>query len=140
MTAAEVIPAFLDVCPTMRPAWQKYLDFWGGDPERGHYNDTFVVAQHFVDNFDRGDLSEFPAAFALLERCLAESDEKTRDLATIGIMEFIQSIASHRPFGPGVFYEWLGPRSRSAWDELCESWRQVAEAKAAAMSSESGNR
>ena len=32
-------------------------------------------------------------------------------------------IASHRPFGPFVFLDWLGPQSRSAWDELCRFWQ-----------------
>jgi hypothetical protein len=92
-----------------------------------------VIAHHLVDSLERGDLSEFPAAFAVLERCLLEGDEKAKELATVGIIEDIQNIASHRPFGPSVFYEWLGPESQAAWNELCEFWRKVAEAKAAGL-------
>ncbi len=133
MKVSDVVPAFLAVCPSIGPAWQQYLASWSGEPERGHYNDAGVIAHHLVDSFERGDRSEFPAAFALLERCVGERDEQTKDLAIIGIIEDIQNIASHRSFGPWVFYEWLGPQSRSAWDQLCESWRQVAEAKAAGV-------
>jgi len=133
MKVADVVPAFLAVCPNIGPAWQQYLESWGAEPERGHYNDAGVVAHHLMDSFECGDLSEFPAAFALLERCVDEGDEQAKELAIIGIIEDIQNIASHRSFGSGVFYEWLSPQSRSAWDELCESWRQVADAKGAGL-------
>jgi len=133
MKVADVVPAFIVACPSISPAWQQYLEFWHGEPERGHFNDAGVVAHHLVDSFERGDLSEFPTAFALLERCLGDGDQQAKELAVIGIIEDIQNIASHRPFGPSVFYEWLGPQSRSAWDDLCDSWRRIAEAKAAGL-------
>ena len=133
MKVADIVPAFLAACPSMGPAWEQHLEFWRGEANRGYYNDASVVANQLVDNFERGDLSEFAAAFALLERCLAEGDQQATGLATIGVIEDIQNIASHRSFGPWVFYEWLGPRSRAAWDELCEFWRQVGAAKEAGL-------
>lgn len=133
MNVGDVVPAFLSVCPSIGPAWQQHLEFSSSEAERGHYNDAGVVAHHLVNSFERGDLSEFPAAFALLERCFAEGDEQAKELAAIGIIEDIQNIASHRSFGPWVFYEWLGPESRAAWDELSESWQRVSEAKAAGL-------
>ncbi len=30
MKAADVVPAFLTVCPTIGPAWQQYLESWAG--------------------------------------------------------------------------------------------------------------
>jgi hypothetical protein len=109
------------------------LEFWGDEPERGLYNDAAVIAHHLVDSYERGDLSEFPTAFALLERCLTEGDKPTRDLVMIGLIEAIQNIASHRPFGPGVFATWLSPASRAAWDEVIDWWDQLAKAKAAGL-------
>src|SRR5262249_20602787 len=123
----------LAACPSIGPAWEEYLESWGGDPDRGHFNDAGVVAHHLVDSFVRGELSEFPTAFALLERCVGDGDEQAKELAGIGVSEVLQNIASHRSFGPLVFYQWLGPRSRTAWDELCESWQKIAEAKAAGL-------
>src|SRR5262245_39688685 len=133
MKVADVVPAFLAVCPRIGPAWENHLAFWDGEAERGHYNDVGVVAHHLVDSFQSGDISEFPAVFALLERCLVEGDEQVKELATIGVIEDIQNIASHRSFGPWVFYDWLGPESRAAWDELWVFWQHVAEAKAAGL-------
>ena len=63
----------------------------------------------------------------------ALGDEQAKELASIGVNEDIHNIASHRPFGRSVFYQWLGPESWAAWDELCESWRQVTAAKAAGL-------
>lgn len=133
MTTADVVPAFLAVCPAIAPAWRENLAFWGDETNRGYYNDAGVIAQHLVDSFGRGDLSEFPAVFAVLERCFAEGDADAQNLAAVGVVEGIQNVASHRPFGPDVFLAWLGLASRAAWDELCVFWDQVAEAKAVGL-------
>ena len=133
MTATDVVPAFLAICPSIGPSWQAHLDFWGDEPYRGDFNDAAVIAHHLVDSFERAELSEFPATFALLERCLTEGDEQAREVAIIGVIETIQAIASHRPFEPGVFYQWLGPESRSAWDDLVTCWQRIGEAKAAGL-------
>jgi hypothetical protein len=133
MKVTDVVPAFLSACPSAAHAWEEYMRRWNGQAERGHYNDAGVIAHHLVDRFEGGHLDEFPAAFALLEGCLVEGDEQTKELASIGIIEDIQNIASHRPFGPRVFYQWLGSESRAAWDQLCEDWQKVAEAKAAGL-------
>jgi hypothetical protein len=130
MTVTEVVPSFLAVCPRIGPAWDEHLQFWEGEPERGYFNDAGVVAQHLVDRFQQGDVSEFPAAFDLIERCLTEGDEQVKEVVILGIIEGIQNVASHRPFGMIVFRDWLKPSSRAAWDELCAFWDQVIKAKA----------
>lgn len=131
MSIVDVVPAFLAACPTIGPAWQEYLTFWGDESDRGVFNDAGVVAHHLVASYERGELSEFPAAFAVLETCLAEGDERVRELAMVGVIEDIQNIASHRVFGPSVFRDWLGPLSQAAWDEVVGWWNQLAEIKAA---------
>lgn len=133
MTVVDFMPAFLVACPSIEPAWLEHLAFWGDVQQRGVFNDAAVVAHHLVYSVERGELSEFPAVFALLERCLVEGDENVREFATLGVIEGIQNIASHRSFGPMVFYDWLGTKSRVAWDELCVSWQRIAEAKAAGL-------
>jgi hypothetical protein len=133
ITVADVVPAFLAACPMIGPAWQTHLEVWGDEPDRGAFNDAAVVAHHIVHSFGRGELTEFPGAFAVLERCLAEGDEQARELATVGVIEDIQNVASHREFGPSVFRRWLGPLSQAAWDELNDGWARFAEAKAAGL-------
>ena len=58
MTTADVVPAFLTVCPAIAPAWRDNLAFWGDETNRGHYNDVGVIAQHLVDSFERDDTAE----------------------------------------------------------------------------------
>jgi hypothetical protein len=125
MKVGEVVPLLIDACPTVRAAWQEHLEFWGDQLERGHYNDAAVIAHHLVERFERNDVSEFPATFAVIERCLSEGDQEVVNLVKVGVIEGIQNIASHRPFGSEPFLGWLGPRGRIAWDELCAQWEQL---------------
>ncbi len=133
MTVADVVPGFLAACSAIDAAWRVHLEFWGDAPDRGIYNDAAVIAHHLVDSFELGEISEFPAAFALLERCLVEGDEPVRELVMVGVIEDIQNIASHRSCGPDVFVAWLGPASRAAWDEVNRWWDELAAAKAAGL-------
>jgi hypothetical protein len=133
MNILDVVPAFLAVCPTIDEAWQDHLLFWGDELDRGDFNDVAVIAHHIVDCFEHENVSEFPAVFALLERCLVEGDDLVRNLAAVGLIEDIQNIGSHRSFGPWVFYEWLEPESRVAWNQLCSFWQQVSESNASGL-------
>jgi hypothetical protein len=133
LTTGDMIAALLATCPSIGLAWQAHLAFWDGESDRGSFNDAGVIAQHFVDSFERGQVAEFPAAFALIERCLVEGDEQVRNVAVVGVLEGIQNIASHRPFGAQVFCRWLGPESSLAWRELDQFWQQVIEAKSAGL-------
>jgi hypothetical protein len=103
--------------------WEEHLAFWHGESDRGIYNDVSVISDYLVERYEAGDLSEFPPAFAVLERCLVEGDVETRDVATISILEGVQTVASHRPFGTQVFEQWLQPRSRLAWLVGAAAWR-----------------
>ena len=129
MTVCEVIAEFLNVCPSIAPAWQEHLTFWEGEEDRGFYNDVSVIAHHLVDCFEQGRHNEFPTVFALMERFLSEGDKAVRDLIMIGLIEDIQNIASHKSFGPEVFVSWLGAMSQRVWDEVNSWWDQLEEAK-----------
>ena len=123
MRVDDIIPAFLTACPGFVPLWQDYLASWGEDTERGVYNDVSIIADYLVDRYEAGDVAEIATALAAVERFLAAGDEETRKLATIGITEGIQNVASHRPYGAQVFERWLKPRSRLAWLAGAASWR-----------------
>jgi hypothetical protein len=43
-------------------------------------------------------------------------------LVVIGLLEDIQTIASHQPFGPTAFVQSLGPISRQGWDDIAKTW------------------
>ncbi len=114
------MPLLLEACPGFQPAWQEHLDWWKGE-EPGVYNDTSEFARYLVESFESGQTSEFPKAFATIERILNEGDQESRDIAGIGVIESLQTIASHS-CGGDVFIPWLGPTSRRAWAEIEKMW------------------
>ena len=120
ITEAEVMPLLLAACPGFAPTWQEHLAWWKGD-ERGSYNDAAEFARYLVESYNRGDTSEFEFAFATIERLIDEGDENTRGLVIVGVLEDIQTIASHS-CGLDAFVRWLGPKSRVAWIDIAQAW------------------
>ena len=121
ITKPEVVPMLLEVCPTVRARWAEHLAAWKGE-EAGSFNDVSLIAHHIVDSYAHGVTAEFAPLFTLVERIIEEGDEQARQLATIGVLEDIQVISTHHPFGPDAFLQWLGPRSREAWDQIEALW------------------
>jgi hypothetical protein len=119
---SEIIPSFLEVCPSFRERWETRVKSWGSR-ERGDYNDIGELADHIVDLYEKGETERFSDIFDLVEELVNEGNQEVRDLMTIGLLEDIRNIASHRPFGNSVFLSWLGPTSRQAWFEIEEIWR-----------------
>jgi len=118
----QIIPLVLARCPGFRPFWQKHLEFWGGE-EAGIYNDLGAFATFIVDAYGRQDTGQVIAAFKLIEELLVDGNEEVRTAAAIGFLEDVRNIASWRPFGSVVFVQWLGPKSKEAWAEIEEMWR-----------------
>ena len=66
MQKSEIIPALLQVCPSVGSAWEEHIVWWGDD-ERGDYNDIAVFAHHIVESYSVGEYAEFPAFFRQVE-------------------------------------------------------------------------
>ena len=122
MDPKEIVPKLLHACPSARLAWEDHRTFWG-DEEAGAFNDVAVFARHAVDRFSAGDTREFASLFGLIEEMIASGDSKLAELATVGFIEDLQTLASHQPFGPDVFKAWLGPNSERGWVEVETAWR-----------------
>ena len=114
------MPLLLAACPGFQSEWKKHLAYGNGD-EPGAFIDAAEFARYIVESYERNDTSEFSAAFAAIERILSEGDHEARDIAGIGVLEDIQTIASHS-CGGDVFVEWLGPTSRVAWVQIAKMW------------------
>jgi len=84
------MPLLLEACPGFQPTWQAHLD-WCKDEEPGAYNNTSEFARYLVESFESGQISEFPAAFAAIEKILNEGDQGSRDIAGIGVIESLQT-------------------------------------------------
>lgn len=119
---SEIIPLILSRCPTFVPSWEKHRKCWG-TKEPGIYNDLGEFAQFVVTAYSREDKESVVAAFEVIEELLGNGDEEIRTAAAIGFLEDVQVIASNRPFGAGVFVQWLGPKSTEVWAEIKEIWR-----------------
>lgn len=117
----EVIPLLLEAAPGIADVWKEHRAFWS-KAARSDYNDAMTFARYVVDSLVAGRTSELPAIFAVIERIVAEGNPAARELATIGVLEDVQSFASHEPFGMAGFHEWLHPRSRAEWDRLDALW------------------
>jgi hypothetical protein len=118
---SQIIPLLLNACPGFQQTWQEHLEYWKGE-ESGAFNDVAEFARYLVQSFERGDTSEFSAAFATIETILNEGDQEARDIAGIGIIEDLQTIASNHSCGADVFIEWLSPMSRVAWAQIAKMW------------------
>jgi hypothetical protein len=118
----QVIPLFLERCPGFLPTWKKHKALWQGQ-EAGIFNDLGEFATYIVDSYEAHDIGPVVAAFEIAEQLLSDGDEEVRGVAEIGFLETVQIIASNRPFGPEVFTQWLGPKSKDAWAEIIEMWR-----------------
>ena len=121
ITKSEIMPLLRKACPGFEATWRAHLDWWKGE-EPGAYNDTAEFARYLVESFESGQTSEFPEAFATIERILSEGDQESRDIARIGVIESLQTIGSNHSCTERVFIEWLGPRSRTAWAEIESMW------------------
>ena len=121
ITQSQVMPLLLDACPGFQPVWQEHLAWWKGE-EPGAFNDAAEFARYLVESYERGETHEFTAAFAAVEMTLIEGDEEARGLATIGVIEALQTVASHS-CGAHVFVQWLGPTSRVAWAQIEKLWQ-----------------
>jgi hypothetical protein len=121
ITKPQIMPLLLEACPGFWPIWQEHLDWWKGE-EPGAYNNTSEFARYLIESFERGQTSEFPAAFEAIERILNQGDQESRDIAAIGIIESLQTIGSNHSCGEDVFIQWLGPTSRRAWSEIERMW------------------
>lgn len=125
MVAVDLVPALLSACPKAKARWDEHLEQWRGEP-RGHFNDMAVFAHHIVESyFEHDDRREMRPFFDLLNHMLLYGDAQVRELATIGLIEDIQNIASGRPGRWQVFEPWLHPATRQAWQQIEEMWRGV---------------
>jgi hypothetical protein len=121
LEAPDVIPLFLDACPSFRPVWEEHRAYWGAE-EAGGYNDAAEVARHIVDLAREGQFECFPSLFALIERLIATGTHEVQGLAIVGVLEGVQNIASNTEVEQDVILPWLGPQSRDAWGWLSEIW------------------
>jgi hypothetical protein len=122
ITRKQVMPLLMKAAPGFEESWREHLKWWDGE-ERGDFNDIAEFAHYLVRSYAAGELSELPAVFATVERILQGGTDSAKELVATGLLEDIQTIASHESFGADAFVKWLGPLSSEAWSEIDRLWR-----------------
>lgn len=117
-----VLPLLLEACPGFRTTWEKHIENWGDD-EPALFIEAGEFARYLVDGVQDNRTDCFPAAFAVIERILIEGDDDAKVLASIGLLEDLQTLALNTLPDPETFLHWLGPESHKAWSAIEEMWR-----------------
>lgn len=123
----EAIERIVATVPNFSAQWQAFLDDWKDDADPPWFVGMSELAHYVVESYARGETSEFRQLFGTVESLLQDCDPELENLITVGLLEDVQNIASHREFGPAPFQEWLGPRSVEHWEELNSFWGRVAD-------------
>jgi hypothetical protein len=110
----------LEACPSFREKWEEHRASY--KCETLLYLDLGELARHLVALYHTGQIQEFPAVFALVERLHPQGDEYVREAATIGLLEGIQNTAQHNGLDPEGFVSCLEPDSAKWWQQLNEFW------------------
>ena len=118
----SIIPDLLKLCPGIDPRWQAHLEFWEGD-ERGEYNDISVIVHFVVDSFTEDNSLYFPDLFNKIEDIINTGHPKQKEIAILGFLETLQTVASNRPYGYKPFERWLGPLSLVEWHNIEKLWQ-----------------
>lgn len=120
----DVVSGFLAACPTLRRGWDDRLrpDDVDGDAP----TDIGYVANHLADCYALADVSEFPAAFAFLERCFIEGSEETRRDCFFILFPLWLRLGVRTPAAKTFEDVWLGRYSKIAWQQ-CEPYSQSLE-------------
>jgi hypothetical protein len=118
----QVLTLLRDAAPGFDDSWRKHRESWGGQ-EPGDFNDAAALAHYLVRCYAAGQTAELPVVFGAIERILREGDDDARELAAFGVLEDIQTLATHEPFGPQAFELWLGPAGQKAWAEIGALWQ-----------------
>jgi len=97
ITAIEIVPLLIQASPSFEAAYAEYKAD-SIDEEWLPYLEMGEFARHVVDLFSEGRTADFPRIFATIELLIGDGDEQTLGLATVGILEDIQTNSSWRAF------------------------------------------
>lgn len=120
ITKEQVIPLFLEVCPSFTEKWKEHRAF--SKDEDLLYVDLGEFVHHLVELHQADRKDEFSAVFEVIERLHLEGDAYVREAATIGMLEGIQNVAENFGVNPEEFSIYLKPESVKWWQQLNNFW------------------
>ena len=113
------MPLLVDACPSFAGGWAEHVAEHGQDLA---YVAAGSFARHLLKLHEAGTVSEFAAVAAVVERLHGEGSPWVKEFATIGILEGVQNVWSHRTSDPEQFRQLLGSESQRYWQSLNDFW------------------
>lgn len=124
ITKHQMFEPLLQACPSFVPKWREFLQDAEGTPTDDllYYVLLGDLALHLIELYTARSTDEFSAVFEVVERWHTEGDHYVREAATIGLLEGIQNVASHREFDTRIVETWMQPETKKWWDKLNRYW------------------
>ncbi len=129
LTKAQIIPELLLACPELQNAWDKHAADWADeDPNDydgeipGEYNNASAIVHELIEFYGRGETASFPRFFTFIERLITGGDAEVQNIAVVGYLETLQTVASWKEHREEVFVPWLQPESRRWWKQIEQWW------------------
>jgi hypothetical protein len=119
-----MIGLMLEVCPSFRPSWEEFLDYWADDKDPPLYLALADLARHLISMLAKNKTSSFPRIFEVVERWHVEGDHYVKEAATVGLLEDLQNTNLHETTQPEDFRPFLLPESERWWDKLYGFWER----------------
>ncbi len=115
ITKSDIAALWLEACPSFRQAFIESCASHGDDLLYIHAG---AFAEYVLTLHRSQQRAEFPTIVAFIERLHTDGDHDTREFATIGLLEGIQTIWSHSDLSADEFLPFLLPVSTAAWHGL----------------------
>jgi len=109
-------PRFIPICNDFVLKWENEAG------ELPYYLLMAEIARFFADDIRTGDAKNHPQNFKLIEEWHVNGRKDVAELATIGLLEDIQTHMLHDNTGLFLAEPYLLPESRKWWKKLEQFW------------------
>lgn len=121
LAKAQIIPELLKECPELQATWDEHATYWEAEIP-GDYTNASAIVHALIAFYERGETGFFPRFFTFVERLITDGDAEVHNIAVVGYLEDLQTVASWKDYGPEVFVQWLKPESRRRWSQIYQWW------------------
>ena len=127
MNEIDAVNKIKECCEEIAPYWEKHLEFWEGEEDRGYYNDMMVLAKYVVEQYSKGQTEDFQNIFNSCENIyMAESDE-AEEAVSLGFIETLLCISSHELFGTEAFEPWMGSQTLADYIGYRDTFKKMSD-------------
>ena len=118
----QIVPELLLACPEFQSVWDNHIATWLNDEPPGEYTNAGEFVGALLKSFEQEEIGHFPPFFDFVERLIIEGDPEVKNIAVVGYLETLQTMAAWRPYGSEVFVKWMRPESLRWWFQIHKWW------------------